>query len=641
LGKREEWKKIKGETLLLQGVRAEWKDGQSAARLAREFALHTCHPQKSLRAEYMKLLAEEIEEGTVREVKEEDVKWLNPTFLVPKAGGKWRKILDCRRLNEEMRDRHFKMESALDVLEIARAGDWATSLDFRAAFNHIAVDPELRPYLCFHFAGRFFQYQAMPFGLKQAPRTFTRLMKRAVTAVREKWRVRMIFYMDDSLLLFSTKEQAKVQTKQIAAFFTSLGWTLAHDKCQMEPVQIIDFLGWRWDCSKAHLSTVPKRRTTLIKEVEQMLEACRVRSRIPTRKLAALIGQLNFLQLQNRDAGLHIKMLDVMKIRSVRKTGWSGWTTMHPGAQGDLKWWLRALHLNSPRAWQPPLTKATLTTDASPSGWGAELRRGDSRSYAFGQWKEQQRWMSSNAKELTAVRMALGQFREEIQEMRPLTLTVQSDNTTTVHIINNRRAALSLCTPLRNLLNRARQLQTELRAIYLPGVQNDTADRLSRMGRLTGFHLQDSVLTELLREAEFEPTLDVFAREPILWERTEAAERQEAAALLEGHGASLNWTGECLFLHPPLHRIAATLRRLQREPTPALLITPNWGSQPWSPILAEMVERRFHLGPYNSVMATTPEFRQAGWRLPPGEVVASILATRTTRERDCSMSFSS
>jgi putative transposase len=150
-----------------------------------------------------------LREGTVREVPLTEVKWLNPTFLVPKAGGKWRKILDCRRLNEEMAPRHFTMESALDVLEIARPGDWATSLDFHAAFNHISVDVGLRPYLCFHFAGRYFQYQAMPFGLMQAPQTFTRVMKPAVTAVRSRWKVRMIFYMDDSLLLFSHEEQAR------------------------------------------------------------------------------------------------------------------------------------------------------------------------------------------------------------------------------------------------------------------------------------------------------------------------------------------------------------------------------------------------------------------------------------------------
>jgi hypothetical protein len=248
--------------------------------------------------------------------------------------------------------------------------------------------------------------------------------------------------------------------------------------------------------------------------------------------------------------------------------------------------------------------------------------------------------MTSNAKELTAVRMALGAFTHVLREMAPATVLVESDNTTAVQVINNKRAAISLCPILRNLLACLRRMRLALRAVYLPGIQNDTADRLSRMGELTGFCLQESVMTELLREAEFEPTLDVFAREPSLWEQTGAAERPEANILWQGEGMLLNWQGERLFLHPPLHRIAATLRRLQREPTPALLITPNWGSQPWSPILAELVEKQIHLGSYDHVMSTTPEFRREGWRLPPGEVIASILGTKMTKGSDCLTSSS-
>jgi hypothetical protein len=37
--------------------------------------------------------------GIVKEVKKEEILHLNPTITVPKAGGKWRKVLDCRRLN--------------------------------------------------------------------------------------------------------------------------------------------------------------------------------------------------------------------------------------------------------------------------------------------------------------------------------------------------------------------------------------------------------------------------------------------------------------------------------------------------------------------------------------------------------------
>jgi hypothetical protein len=528
-----------------------------------------------------------------------------------------------------MRDRHFKMESAEDVLQIARPGDWATSLDFRAAFNHISVEVELRPYLCFLFGGRCYQYQAMPFGLKQAPRTFTRLMKRAVAAVRERWKTRMVFYMDDSLLLFKREEQARRETKEIATFFAALGWTLAEDKCQMEPTQVVDFLGWRWDCAGAHVSTVPKRKAALLAEVRRALAACQERNRVQTRTLAGLIGKLNFLRLQSRDAALHLQKLDAIKVQAVRAAGWSGYAQMHPGASGDLKWWARELRLNRPRLWEPAPTKAGITTDASPMGWGVELVMGKQRSFAYGLWSADQRAWTSNAKELTAVRLALQHFANSLSKIAPLSLAIQSDNTTTVQVVNNRRAAPSLVYHLRRLLQVCRRLRVEPRASYLPGVQNDTADRLSRMGSLIEYHLKPAILQELLGEAEFEPTLDVFQREPALSQLTDPSLR------LQSHKQCLNrsWEGERLLLHPPLNLIAATLRRLRSEPTPALMITPAWTSQPWSSALAEVAERQVHLGQYDVVMETTPEFRRAGWRLPPGNVVASVLATRTTRAR--------
>jgi hypothetical protein len=155
---------------------------------------------------YESLLAEELRDGLVQGVTEQQVPWLSPTFLHPKPDGRYRKFLNCAALNEEMLAPHFKMETAEDVLRLARPGDWGTSLDFSSAVNHIAVSSQLKPYLCFLHRGRYFQYQAMPFGLTQASFTFTRLMKRAVTAVRARWKVRMVFYMDDSLLLFEQEE---------------------------------------------------------------------------------------------------------------------------------------------------------------------------------------------------------------------------------------------------------------------------------------------------------------------------------------------------------------------------------------------------------------------------------------------------
>ncbi|KAH7826281.1 uncharacterized protein MONOS_15536 [Monocercomonoides exilis] len=41
----------------------------------------------------------------------------------------------------------------------------------------------------------------MPFGAKDAPRVFTKIMRRAASYIREKWRVKLVIHLDDILLM--------------------------------------------------------------------------------------------------------------------------------------------------------------------------------------------------------------------------------------------------------------------------------------------------------------------------------------------------------------------------------------------------------------------------------------------------------
>ncbi|KAA6354082.1 MAG: hypothetical protein EZS28_050392 [Streblomastix strix] len=58
---------------------------------------------------YQEMLKEELEEGLVVPIQEEQVKWWNRTFLINKPNGTWRKILDTNKLNKEIEKLHFKM----------------------------------------------------------------------------------------------------------------------------------------------------------------------------------------------------------------------------------------------------------------------------------------------------------------------------------------------------------------------------------------------------------------------------------------------------------------------------------------------------------------------------------------------------
>jgi hypothetical protein len=570
-----------------------------------------------------------LDEGIVVKVPRSEVAYLNPTFLVPKRGGKFRKILDCRGLNAELRDVHFRMEGVEVTQALIREGDWGTSLDFKSAFSHVPVHPDLRSFLCFEYRGEAYQYRGMPFGVKHAPRVFTRLMKRAVTAVRKRWGVRMTFYMDDSLLLFPDRETAERQTKEIAAFLQGLGWTLSQEKCQFEPSQQIEFLGWKWDLRTCTICMAENKQHSLAAKLARWIRIAESRERRRVRKLAKLIGRLNFLRFQFPEASLHLKHLDALKVETVRKKGWDAACTVTPQLCGDLKWWAAKVSSNIPRSLQRPPVTATLTTDASPVGWGAVLEQGDQMCYVHGTWKEGLDW-SSNARELSAVRLALQRFRNRLSPHANTTLLVRSDNTTTVADINSLRAPPSLRAHLLRLLSVARALRLSLTALHLPGVQNQAADRLSRLGAHREYTVKPAVLQALMIEFQFWPGTDIFGRD------SEMADRGEGRP---SDGLRVPWKGRDLYLHPPISLLMPTVRKLEIEPTRAILIHPAWESQPWSLLIQERAVRQKDLGTFDEVMDTTPRFRSEGWRLPPGKVRASMMDTRTTPARTTS-SFS-
>ncbi|KAA6311228.1 MAG: hypothetical protein EZS28_056167, partial [Streblomastix strix] len=50
---------------------------------------------------YQEMLREELEDGIVMPIQQDQVKWRNHTFLIKKPNGTWRKILDASKLNKE------------------------------------------------------------------------------------------------------------------------------------------------------------------------------------------------------------------------------------------------------------------------------------------------------------------------------------------------------------------------------------------------------------------------------------------------------------------------------------------------------------------------------------------------------------
>ena len=90
-------------------------------------------------------------------------------FLVPKADGSWRPVINLQALNKHVITRHFKMESIRTARGLIHQGEWLLKLDLKDAYLNVPVCQEHQEYLKFQWQGQTWKFQALPFGSKQCP----------------------------------------------------------------------------------------------------------------------------------------------------------------------------------------------------------------------------------------------------------------------------------------------------------------------------------------------------------------------------------------------------------------------------------------------------------------------------------------
>jgi hypothetical protein len=82
----------------------------------------------------------------------------------------------------------------------------------------------------------------MPFGLSDAPRVFTMIMRKLVKHSREIWNIRCVIYLDDLLLLHEDKHYLKKVGGDISKYLSYMGWTVNIEKSHLEPSKKFEYL---------------------------------------------------------------------------------------------------------------------------------------------------------------------------------------------------------------------------------------------------------------------------------------------------------------------------------------------------------------------------------------------------------------
>jgi hypothetical protein len=120
--------------------------------------------------------------------------WNSPSLLVKKKGGKWRLVIDYRKLNSSTHQYHHPLPLLEDSISYLEGSEIFSSCDLFKGFHQISVAPESRDKTAFSNEFGQFRFLRMPMGPRNSPSFFMKIMDTALTGVDKS---EILAYMDD------------------------------------------------------------------------------------------------------------------------------------------------------------------------------------------------------------------------------------------------------------------------------------------------------------------------------------------------------------------------------------------------------------------------------------------------------------
>lgn len=138
--------------------------------------------------------------------------WSSPIWVVPKkadASGvqKWRTVIDYRKLNDKTIDDKYPIPHITDLLDKLGRCMYFTTLDLTSGFHQIEMHPDDIEKTAFNTENGHYEFLRMPFGLKNAPSTFQRVMDDVLRGLQNEI---CLVYLDD-IIIFSTSFQEHLE----------------------------------------------------------------------------------------------------------------------------------------------------------------------------------------------------------------------------------------------------------------------------------------------------------------------------------------------------------------------------------------------------------------------------------------------
>jgi len=121
-----------------------------------------------------------------------------------KGNKRWRVVLDFRALNDKTIGDAYPLPNIVDILDQLGGAQYFSVCDLAFGFHQIRMDPADSYKTAFTTPFGHYEFDGMPFGLKNAPVTFQRLIDLVLSGLQGE---ELFVYMDDIVIYATLLEE--------------------------------------------------------------------------------------------------------------------------------------------------------------------------------------------------------------------------------------------------------------------------------------------------------------------------------------------------------------------------------------------------------------------------------------------------
>lgn len=155
--------------------------------------------------------------------------WAAPVVMVPKQNGTVRVCVDYRRLNSITVPDTYPMPRIDDLLHDAKSTICMSTLDLKAGYWQIRVREVDQEKTAFITPFGIYKFLRMPFGLRNAPSTFQRLIDKFRVSLSQ---IKLLAYLDDLIVFSASYQQHISDLREVFTKMRDYNFVINRDKCQ-------------------------------------------------------------------------------------------------------------------------------------------------------------------------------------------------------------------------------------------------------------------------------------------------------------------------------------------------------------------------------------------------------------------------